>query len=292
MNTPPVARERVRCRLVAADDLPAVTDLLCEGFKGRPRQVWEVGLARMTSRDVPEGAPRYGYCLEAGGRLVGVILLIASTRDVDGTPAVFGNVGSWYVKEDYRTFAQLLVSMALRNKATTYTNVSPAPHTWNIVENQGYTRYCSGLFFAMGLLNPPARGVRLAAFDPVAHANVPDFDLLRRHQSSGCDVLVADAGGVLSGFVFHRYCVRGGRIPLPAMLALHAPDQGALVRLAGNISRYFLTRAAPVIAMDSDGPIPGLKGMFTASRGRKYFKGPHNPGLCHLADSEYAIFGV
>ncbi len=44
--------------------------------------------------------------------------------------------------------------------------------------------------------------------------------------------------------------------------------------------------------MDADGPVEGLAGYYTEARGRKYYRGPHRPDYCDLADSEYAIFGV
>lgn len=289
---PAAAREKVRCRLITGDDLAALTDLLCEGFSGRSRNVWEAGFAHMAARQTAEGAPRYGYCLDAGGRLVGAILLIVSTRIIDGIPSAFTNVASWYVSKNYRAYAQLLVSIALRNKETTYTNVSPAPHTWAIVENQGYTRYCGGLFFAFGMLTPPAAGARIVDFDCQRHAHVPEFDLLQRHREMGCTTVVAEESHATMGFIFRRYNIRGGRFPMPAMLTIHAPQAGELKRLAGNLSRHFLRHAAPVIVFDADRPVDGLKGLYTEARGRKYFKGPHKPNHCQLADSEYAIFGV
>ncbi len=293
---PGATRERVRCRLISADDLGAVVELLCEGFKGRQRSGWERGLEIMRQREVPEGAPRHGYCLEAGGKLVGVILLIASARMIGGQPAVFSNVASWYVGHHYRAYAQLLVSVALRNKETTYTNISAAPHTWPIVENQGYTRYCSGLFFAAAALKAPQRGVRLETLGlpgsrPEFEA-MPDYAVLQRHRQMGCQVIICREGETLTGFVFRRYRIRSGRLVLPAMLVIHAPDRAQLIRLAGNLARHLARRGAPFLVMDADGPVEGLHGIYTAARGRKYFKGPHRPALCDLTDSEFAIFGV
>lgn len=288
---PAAARERVRCRLINENDLDRVADLLCEGFSGRARQGWVNGLNKMHCREVPEGAPRFGHCLDAGGRLVGVILLIASSRLVDGMPANFTNVASWYVNPDYRAYAQLLVSIALRNKETTFANVSPAPHTWPIVENQGYTRYCNGLFFAAAALKAPGPGVTIEHLTD-AHQALPEFEMLRRHRDMGCSVLVAREGDDLSGFVFRPYCIRSGKVTLPAMFVIHAPDRAQLVRLAGNLGRHFMWKAAPFLVMDADGPVAGLRGFYTERRGRKYFKGPHRPALCDLSDTEYAIFGV
>lgn len=285
-------KERVRCRPIAIGDLAAVANLLAQGF-GRPEQEFLAALNVMSARDVPEGAQRYGYCLDTGSRLVGAILLIASEREADGAPAIFCNVASWFVIEDFRAYAQLLVSIALKHKDFTYTNVTPAPHTWDIVEKQGYTRYCEGLFFALAALKPPHPGVTVERFDVQRHADVRDFALLKRHQTLGCEVVVAREGKSGDGLVFRRYRIRGGKLALPAMFVLHAPDRARLVEIAGNLGRHFaLRRLAPILVMDADGAVEGLKGAFTARRGRKYFKGPHRPALSDLADTEYAIFGV
>ena len=102
----------------------------------------------------------------------------------------------------------------------------------------------------------------------------------------------AREGERLSGFVFRRYRIRSGRLALPAMFVLHTPDREQLVALSGNFGRYFMRKAAPFLVMDADGPVPGLTGVYTERRGRKYYRGPHRPALCDLADTEYAVFGV
>jgi hypothetical protein len=289
---PVATKERVRCRPIGADDLDAVAALLCEGFSGRTRESIAAGLDRLSARDVPDGMQRYGYCLDTGTRLVGVILLIASERRTDNGTALFCNVASWYVLQDFRAYAQLLVSMALKHKHVTYTNVSPAPHTWDIVEKQGYTQYCGGLFFAAAILKSPAPDVVTESFGQPGHEDMADYDMLLRHQKLGCEVVVAKSGESLRGYVFRRYRIRAGRLPLPAMFVLHAPDRAELIRIAGNLARHFLRRAAPILVMDAEGPVEGLRGIYTERRGRKYFKGPCRPALSDLTDTEYAVFGV
>ena len=39
------------------------------------------------------------------------------------------------------------------------------------------------------------------------------------------------------------------------------------------------------------GPVPGLAGVYTETRGRKYFKGPHPPRLADLTDTELVFYG-
>lgn len=277
-------------------DVDALAALLNEGFAGRKLAFWQAGLARLASRPLPEGTPRYGYCLDAGGKLVGVLLLIASHRPRNGMAQPFTNVASWYVQENFRAYAQLLVSMALKSKTTTYFNVSAAPHTWPIVEKQGYRMYCAGLYFAFAVLAPKRPGVEIIDIntspDHAILGTMNDGELLRRHADLGCRVLVCRTGGEATGFVFRRLAARAGRLKLPAMMVLYASGYNRLQSLAGNLGRYLLPEAAPILIFDAMGKVPGIPGLFTDRRGRKFAKGPHTPELCALADTELAIFGI
>ena len=294
MLSPPPAK--LRCRQITANDLENLIELLCEGFPGRKAEFWKAGLDRLNMRHCPESAPRFGYCLDADGKLVGAILLIAHEKLCGGDLASFTNLGSWYVKPAYRAFAHQLAAMALKNRKASYSDVTAAPNTWAVVEQQGYQKYCGGWFFALAALAKPQRGVNIFDFDKVhARADVQKmsgFDLLQRHRAWGCKVLIIEEAGKLSGFVFRRFAIRSGRLKTPAMLVVYAPSQDELIRLAGNLGRHLMWRAAPILIFDANGPIPGLRGSFTDRRGRKFYKGPHAPALCDLADTEYGVFDV
>jgi hypothetical protein len=290
------APAKIRCRQITSSGLAAVARLLAEGFPRRRHAFWQKGLERMARRQCPEGSPQFGYCLDADGQLVGVILMIASQRSINGVPATFTNLASWYVKPEFRPYAHQLAAMALKNRTTSYVNVTAAPSTWPVVESQGYRKYCNGLFFAWAALAKPQPTISIHGFSEVsARADVramAEFDILQRHAQWGCTVLVVEEAGKLSGFVFRRLAMRSGLISLPAMFAIHAPSRDELVRLAGNFGRYFIWSAAPILVMDANGPVPGLRGLFTEKRGRKFAKGPLQPDLCNLADTELAIFGI
>ena len=43
--------------------------------------------------------------------------------------------------------------------------------------------------------------------------------------------------------------------------------------------------------VDANGPIEGLRGVYTEKRGRKYFKGPNPPRLGDLSDTELVVYG-
>ncbi len=287
---------KIRCRQINALDLPAVAALLSEGFPRRKISYWQTGFDRMAARSVPENTPQFGYCLDANGILVGVILMIASEQLVSGIMSNVTNLASWYVKPDYRPYAHQLAAMALKNRNTSYTNVTAAPSTWPVVEKQDYRKYCNGLFFAFAALARPQASVTIHDFAVVrARPDVramAGFALLQRHSDWGCSVIVVEEAGQLSGFVFRRFAIRAGLIKLPAMFAIHAHSQKELIRLAGNLGRHFMWRAAPILVMDANGPIPTLSGLYTEKRGRKFVKGSYQPNLCDLADTEFAIFDI
>ncbi len=46
----------------------------------------------------------------------------------------------------------MLAAVATRLKHVTYLNTSPAPHTWPILQAQGYQRYSAGQFLALPAL--------------------------------------------------------------------------------------------------------------------------------------------
>jgi hypothetical protein len=81
-------------------------------------------------------------------------------------------------------------------------------------------------------------------------------------------------------------------IPVPAMQLGYCRGIEDYVRCAGAIGRYLLRRGKPIIIVDANGPIAALPGIYSEVRGRKYFKGPHQPRLGDLADTELAIFGL
>ena len=58
-----------------------------------------------------------------------------------------------------------------------------------------------------------------------------------------------------------------------------------------NIGRLLLRLGKISVAVDSNAPIPGLVGIYTERRGRKYFKGPHRPQLADLTDTELVLYG-
>jgi hypothetical protein len=286
---------RPRIREISEADVEATADLLTRGFVHREREYWMGGLRRQGARPLPSDAPRYGYLLEIEGAAVGCLLLIYSTRILDGVPLLCCNVSSWYVDPTYRNYAALFASMTQKRKDVTYFNVTPAHTTWPILEAQGFATYCSGLYFSMPVLSR-SRGIKVEAVLPdtpsVTGLPEADLEMLRRHAGYGNLCLVCHDAEEALPFVFFRLRKRRGVIPVPAMQLGYCRSIPDYVRCAGAIGRYLLLRGKPIIIVDANGPVAGLPGLYSEAHGRKYFRGPHRPRLGDLTETELAIYGM
>jgi hypothetical protein len=273
---------QVRCRQIRQADLGRVADLLARGFPARSRKYWTSALARLAAHGAPEGCPRFGYVLEAGGAAVGVLLLIFT--DTGG--AVRCNVSSWYVEPAYRGHAALLAIMASKLKHVTYINTSAATHTRPILDVLGYRRYSQGQLATVAALKP-GRGKVHALSD--AARDLPEYALLAAHAKAGCLALICETPEGPSPFVFLIRRVAG--VPFRTAQLVFTRDTDRFAACAGPIGRYLLRHGAPLVICDAPSPIPGLAGLWFKRRGPRYFKGPERPRLNDLAFTEMVVFG-
>lgn len=291
-----MARQHIRCREISATDIDAVADLLTRGSFGRSRDYWMQGLQRQAAREVPPGYPRFGYMIDHDGAPVGVLLLLYTERGSGAEATIYCNLSSWYVDPAFRNYAPLLTKIAQKNKEVTYLNISPATWTWPIIETQGFSSYCSGLFFSIPALsrNRPTMTVETVSPDTRAVEGLTkaDLELLVRHARYGCLSLVCrTAAGRAIPFILLPMRIRRGLIAPPAMQLIYCRDIADYVQCAGAIGRRLIRHGKISVILDSNGPVPGLIGIFSAARGRKYFKGPHPPRLADLTDTELVLYG-
>ena len=281
----------IRCRQIEDNDLAALADLLTRGFPGRGIAFWRRALDRLRRREPPPGLPKYGYLLESGGAPVGVILLICTAIPAGGTLSPRCNLSSWYVEPAFRAYAPMLVSQALRHKEVTYTNVSAAPHTWPIIEAQGFARYSDGIFICLPAL--ALGGETAEVFDarqrPSVNFDPFEQDVLTQHAAHGCISLWCATPERAFPFVFQPRLVKGF---VPCAQLLYCRDIADFGRFAGAIGRYLMRHGRPVVIVDANATIPGLIGVFRRGSKPKYFKGPQRPRLGDLAYTEYGILGV
>jgi hypothetical protein len=249
----------------------------------RSRKYWTSALDLLAARRIPEGCARFGYLLEADGRPVGVLLVIAA--EVGGVPRA--NISSWYVEPEHRAGAAALAAAAARLKHVTYLNISAAPHTWRILEAQGYRRYSEGQFAAVPALKLRV-GPKVRRLTDADH-DLADFALLKAHANAGCLVLVCEGRRGRTPFVFLPRRVK--KAPFKVMQLVYARDDGDFAAQAGALGRFLLRHGAPCVICDADGPVPGLAGVFFKDRNPRFYKGPVRPRLNDLAFTELVLFG-
>ena len=281
---------QVHCRQIAQTDIDAVVDLLATGFPDRSHDFWRTGLRRLAAHRTPPELPRFGYLLEVESKPVGVLLVLSSF--VDGGPEVRCNVAAWFVAPDYRSLAPLLAARALRHKQATYLNVSPAPHTRPMLDALGYAPFCKGQFVCVPALNrsEPTARVEALASDSTSSAGLAVFEreVLRDHAALGCLSVVVHLGVRSHPFVFQRLRWHG-LLPFARLIYCRSIDD--FIACAGALGRHLASRGVPLVAIDSNGPIPGLRGRFRPSTPR-YFKGTVAPRLGDLAYTEFVMFGI
>ena len=279
---------RVRCRPIAEADLGGVADLLSVGFPARTWDYWTRGLERMRVRDLPADHPRFGYMLESDGKPVGVVLLIFSERD----GGVRCNVSSWYVDPEFRSFAPMLTSAAMKLKHVTYVNTSPAEHTRPILAAKDYVRYSDGQFVALAALSNPSRAWRVRPFSATdaRHRLLDDADLLQRHADDGCTVLVCETPDGPEPFMLAPRRVLYS--PVRLMQLVYCRDTRAFARCAGPIGRALMKQGVGAVIMDANGPVRGLAGLYFRGKAPRYFRGPSAPRLNDLAFTEAVVFGA
>lgn len=284
------ATPRIRCRMIAESDAPALAGLLTRGFPDRTHDYWRRALATLARRDAPEGYPRFGYMLEHDGAPVGVLLMIFTRF---GDKQIRCNISSWYVDEPYRGYASLLIAAAVRHKDVTYVNISPATHTWQVIEAQGFRRYCDGQMLAIPALSSWTANARARAFDKkrdYGDALTPqERDLLIAHVERGCLAYIVHEKREAHPFVFlPRRLIKG---LFPTLQLVYCRDIVDFQRFAGPLGRELLSQGHPTVLVDASESLPGLFGMFFKDRGPKYFKGPERPRLGDLSFSEGVLFG-
>ena len=280
----------VRCREMQADDVEQVIDLLTRGFPRKP-DYWAAALRRLENHRHPLDLPKYGYVIDDAGRIVGVVLLIFTVVSTSEQREVRCNVSSWYVEPAYRSYASLLSLRAIRRQKVTFFNVSPAPHTWTILESQGFVQFASGRMIAAPAFNRRLPSVRVQSVDRLLQSG-PDLaqreiDVLWHHVEYGCISLICDLDGNRHPFVFGTH-LRYGFLPVAHLVYCRTVDD--FIRFAGPIGRFLLQRGYAFVIFDSNGPVPGIVGRYFGNRPR-YRKGGEEVRLGDVAYSEQVMFG-
>jgi hypothetical protein len=273
---PAAPASRLRSREIMDGDVGKLATFLAKGL-GYSSCYFSQILDRLTEHSTPAGFPRYGYLLENEERIVGAILLIFSTVWSDGGPAVRCHVTSWYVESEFRPYATIFFSKALRHSDVTYINISARPESRPIIKAQGFLPYSDGQFIAFPLLNfwsqPKSSRVEIMAGDKAPNARFEPYelDLLKAHAKYGCICLWCDTAERAYPFVFHQRFFKGF---LPGVQLVFCRDVQDVVRFSRPLGLFLAARGKFAVRIDSNGPIPGLVGKYVEGMEPRYYKGP------------------
>lgn len=272
-----------RIRPIEDADLPAVIDILCEGFPRRDAAYWRAGLARLAARQVPEGMEKYGYVIEDDGPK-GVVLAISSLHAGEGeAPRVFTNISSWCVLSSHRgPAAKALYQHAARHPEVTSTNLSAAAHTLKTLDRFGFQPWSTGQ--TVGIATGRRGGARVlgpgaalaAGLDRATHRILAD------HAAMGCEAFCLETAAGLVPLVFLQRKVRGW---IPAAQLIYCQDLNALLAEGRAAWLHLLRRGLPLLILDASGPLDGIRGKFYPGRAAKYFRGPRP---VHAVDHTYS----
>jgi hypothetical protein len=288
------AGSRISCRQIYERDLDSIIELFRRGFPERKPEYWVRGLQRHALSVIPAGYPRYGYLLEKDDAPVGAILVLCSLINVHGETKTRCNLSSWYVEPRFRCYASMLIAAAIRNTQPTYVNVSPAPHTWSTIEAQGFACYCNGQFFSVPIFSKrfPHVLVEEIKTNPLATSVLPlvEQKIVMNHSDYGCLSLILAAPDGVHPFVFLPFRLKVACITVPCMHLVYCRSIPEFARFAGHIGVALLRRRTFLVAVDADGPLDGLVGLYRG-KSRMYFKGPDEPRHGDLIYTERVLFG-
>ena len=282
----------ISCRAITVSDLPAITDLLLEGFSSRSRIYWETGLRHLAGYAPPEGKPRFGYMLEAEGIPVGVILLIFSNVLGLETPAIRCNVSSWYVRPEFSAYAPLLSLRATKNDAMNYIDVWPATNTLGIIEAQGFSKAGSGYFVGVPTSGRERSDVtilsRRAQWERSKFISPDEMRLLADHERFGCICFWCETKTTGRPFVFRK---RWFKIGLSCAMLIYSRSLEDFELYAGRWA-FSTRRWLPVMLVGSDRAVRGMLGRSFPEKLPLYYKGVHRARGSDLSYTDAAIFGI
>jgi hypothetical protein len=229
--------------------------------------------------------------MEAGGTVVGAVILIFSTRRNGSIERTHCNVTAWFVEPTYRIYATALVSRVLNYESVIFVNISASPRVQPVILAQGFQIYSRGQYIVAPALHLATKGsdAKIVGIDiePGVPFDAADMELLSVHAGYGCVSLWCVTDERAYPFVFLPRLFKG---LLPGVRLIYCRATEDLVRFAQPLARFLLLRGKFAICVDANGPIPGLFGKYFEGESPRFFKGPTPPRLGDLAYSQAAMF--
>jgi hypothetical protein len=173
----------------------------------------------------------------------------------------------------------MLTAVATKLKHVTYVNISPAPHTLDLMTALGFRQYVFGRSAVFAMF-----GFGGGKVSDVIPDHLPERDLLRDHAAMGCISLVCEKDGAVMPFVFKSRKLN--RPPFRAADLYFSRGEDDFRVCAPALARWLLRRG--FFAMIVDGKVDGLPAVYAEGKEPRYCKGPNVP--TDLAYTEKVIF--
>jgi hypothetical protein len=286
-----IRNSRIGAREITENDLHSVASLLGKGLDYDSRYFSGI-LTRLNKHPTPTGFPKYGYLLEHDGALVGAIILIFTKIQSDGTSIIRCHVTSWFVEPTYRAYAALFYLNALNHKDVLYLNISAQPVARPIIEAQGFSKYSCGQFFSVPAFHFMSESADCKIIDAISVPDVPfkayERDLLLDHADYGCICFWCVTEEQAYPFVFRTHYTKKA---IPGVQLLYCREIGDFVKFVRPIGSFLARFGKFIVRIDSNGPIPGLRGKYINGAMPRWYKGPIQPRLGDLAYTQFAMCG-
>ncbi|SIO34354.1 hypothetical protein SAMN05443247_04184 [Bradyrhizobium erythrophlei] len=294
---------RIKVRLITDADIPAAINLLTRGYgpggaepgPARPRSFWEHIFSYLRLRPLHAGElPRFGYVIDSDGELVGILLLIFSTIWENGKAKIRCGGSGLYVDPAFRMYAPLLIRKASSIRDATILNLTPAEHTFRIIEALSYVRYCDGIFVSIPLFSRAPKDAPVSVVDVHTKLDVSldphDRDLLLEHADCGCTSLWCITPQGAHPFVFRSRQLKKVSCAQQLVYCRNVDD---FVRFARPIGLFLARHTGRfLVVLDANDPVQGLVGKYFAGKANRFFCGSDRPRLGDLAYTEISLFGI
>ena len=181
------------------------------------------------------------------------------------------------MEPEFRPYATLFFSKALRHNNVTYINTSARRHSLPIIKAQGFLQYSKGQFIAFPMLSflsqPKDDRVEITPGDKAPNARFEPYelDLLKAHARYDCICLWCNTAERAYPFIFHQRLFKGF---LRGVQLIYCRDVQNVVRFVRPLGLFLAARGRLAVRIDLNGPIPGLIGKYIDGMEPRYYKGP------------------
>jgi hypothetical protein len=276
------------------DDFPLAAALLAEGFPVRTRAQWDAGLQLLKryAGNAACGVP-YGRLLVVDGQAVGIALTPASERQrADGSRVTLVNFSSWYVREEHRWRAPLMLRALVADPRATYLDLTPLPQVEKILQVVGFRAVNDGTTVASLPLCAAgtAHGARVRELTDADRLppGSPPREMLLAHRDLGCVPLLLEHEGGSTLFVYRPRPLRR----MPAARLKYIGSHRLLRRHLPALARHLVARGLLFLSWDTRRGEAPRWGTVHRGWGTWYAKGEIDEDCTDFIGSELCILGV